>query len=252
VNAALPRLGRLLLAALLLAASAAAAEREAPAPAGDPSGRWSKQGSSLVLYDSSGTIVSEIPLSRSENPSSAGVAVSRTEGGASADGRFAWTFEKNTVWNASKTVRRREDRVLRYYGTSGMELWSLPGADAPPHGDPVALSSSGETVVVGVLKKDGSWTAAARTFVGTTVWETEAKGLLSLSLTPEGRYALIRWSELDTSATHSFVELATGNRKDIPSDEFILGAARFDDDGKVFSGSRLLHDFKKAAAPDQP
>ncbi|MBI5881660.1 MAG: hypothetical protein HZB91_00915 [Elusimicrobia bacterium] len=249
-----PLPGGLILAVCLLCASRPANAAEAvadearppvtAAPSAEGDGRWSKQGSSLVLYDSSGTIVTEIPLASSEETAGPGTRVARTTGGTSADGRFAWTLEKRTTWNSPKTKLIKEDRLLRYHGTSGRELWTQPGADAPPHSDPASLSRSGETVAV-AIPNDGGWTVSVRTFVGTPVWETATKGLSSIFLNPEGTYALFRWTELDKSATHSFVELATGARKDIPSDEFVLGSASVTADGKVFSGTRLLHDFKK-------
>lgn len=236
---------------LLLAARAAALEQEAPAIAALPASasHWSKQGASLVLYDSSDTIVTEIPLASSEEPSSTGLRATLTTGGTSTDGRFAWTLEKTTAWNASKTKALSEERLLRYLGTTGRELWSLAGADASRRSDPVAMSDTGEVAAVSVLGKDG-WTVSIRNSMGGTLWETTGiRTLLSVSLTPGGRYALIRWAEPDRSATHTFVEVATGARKDAPSDEFVLGGGRVDEDGKVYAGTKLIHDFKQKAAP---
>ncbi|MBI5623661.1 MAG: hypothetical protein HY924_07790 [Elusimicrobia bacterium] len=239
-----------LLWSLLASAPPVQAQEAAPpaqeAAAAEEGGLWSRQGSSLVLRDSSGTVVNEIPLRTSEELMGSGLRMSRTTGNVSENGRFAWTLHKTTVWNLSKTKALREDRTLRFFGTSGRELWSQPGADAPAQGEPVAMNATGETVAVSVLGP-GGWKVSVRSFLGTPVWELDGlQNLSSVSLTPEGAYALIRWSETDKSATHTFVAPATGERKDIPSDEFVLGAARISADGKVFAGLRLLHEFKKA------
>ncbi|MBI4679550.1 MAG: hypothetical protein HY748_18410 [Elusimicrobia bacterium] len=213
----------------------------------EPAAHWSKQGSSLVLYDSSGTIVHEVPLGLWEEASGAQVQSTQTLGGTVAGGRFAWTLEKTTAWNASKTKTLKADRVLHYYGTTAGGLWSLALADAPPDADPLVASASGETVAVAV-NTEGEWTVLVRTFLGNPQWEmTGLKSLSSAFLTPNGKYALIRWSEPDKSATHTFVEVATKARKDIASEDFVLGPARLTDDGKVFAGERLLYEFKQGA-----
>lgn len=229
----------------------AAGEAGAPAqepPASDPAGRWMKRGSSLVLYDSSGTIVHEIPLGAWEDLAPAQVRGTRTRGGTSPDGRFAWTFQKTTTWNPPKTKTLGTDRVLRFYGLSPRELWSETGADAPESAEALALGASGSVVALALQRGGGEWAVAVRSYLGATLLEEKGfKGLPAVTLTPDGRYALARWTEEDKSATHTFIEVATRTRKDIPSEEFVLGPARIAEDGKVFSGKRLLHDFARPA-----
>ncbi|MBI5209261.1 MAG: hypothetical protein HY927_04720 [Elusimicrobia bacterium] len=214
----------------------------------DPAGRWMKQGASLVLYDSSGTIVHEIPLGAWEEPAPAQVRGTRTQGGTSTDGRFAWTFQKTTTWNPPKTKTLGTDRILRFYGLSPRELWSETGADAPESAEALALGASGEVVALALRRGGGDWAVAVRSYLGATLLEEKGfKGLPVVTLTSDGRYALARWTEEDKSATHTFIEVPTRTRHDIPSEEFVLGPARIAEDGKVFSGKRLLHDFARPA-----
>ena len=205
---------------------------------------WVKQASSLLLYDSSGTLVSEVGLARSEDSG----AETETLGGVSKDGRFAWTLDKKTSWNLSRTKLLETRTSFRFLGSEAIELWKSSKVDVPDDGDPVALSDDGEMLAVARRGLNG-WTAALKTWMGNTLLEAGPfPALKSVEITPNGKYMRVRWGEVDKSSTNTFIEAATKKRKDIPSEEFPLGQGRVDGDGKVYSKTKLLFDF----AQDKP
>lgn len=204
----------------------------------EPAHGWVKQASSLLHYDSSGTLSGEQPLGRWEEPSGARVLVHETRGAASRNGSFAWILEK---------VDGRA--VLRFFGPSGKELWSENGASAPESGEPLVLSANGEVVLF--CRRSGSaLTAVVRSFVGNTLWEIgPLPALYAMELTNNGRYALLRWTEPDKAATHTFLDINAKARKDIPSGELLLGQASIDEEGVVRSGKKTIFSFAGAAPP---
>lgn len=214
---------------------------------------WLRQSASLLYYDSAGDLANEIPLSKEDDGS--GVVRDRL-GGAAPNGRFAWTLERSTTWNAGRTKKLASKRLLRVYGDDGKELWEAPDADVPEEGDPVRFSQDGTTLLV-ALHEAGGWTVSARNYLGTTLMDAGPLPQLKvMTLTPGGKYAMIRWLVPDQSATHTFLDLAAKARRDIPSSEFSWTVARVDDDGKVYAGKRLVFDFaapaaKPAAKPGQ-
>lgn len=81
---------------------------------------------------------------------------------------------------------------------------------------------------------------------GTTLKAGPFPRLVSIALTPGGRYAVARWGVPDKSDTHSFFDLWTKARKDIETSDLTLGLARIGDDGVVRSGRRDVFSFSTA------
>lgn len=218
---------------------------------GRPAG-WVRQSASLLYYDETGALANEIPLRTDEESSGAKVHVREMLGGASGNGRFGWTFERTTTWNADRTKASSSRRLLRFYGSSGKELWSTADADLPENGEPLAFSSDGEKVLVSLRDARG-WTVAAKSYMGSTLVDAGPLPRLQLmTLTPNGAYAMIRWIVPDESATHTFIEIATKTRQDVPSSQLTLGLARITEDGKVYSGKRFVFDFAAMPKKDAP
>lgn len=243
----------------LLAGPARAAEGDRPdtppdlaelAPAKAAPG-WSKQGSSLVLYGSGGDLVQELPL-RAPDPE--GTASRETLGGVSPDGKLAWTLDRRLTWSAGRTKLLDSRRQLKVYGTSGQELWRDESADLPERGAAVVFSADGKTLLL-AGRDDAGWNVQARDWMGSTrVALGPFPRLISMALTPNGRFALARWAVPDASDTHTFVDLTTKARKDVASSDLLLGLARIGDDGVVRSGSKVVLSFDvssstAAAAP---
>lgn len=199
-----------------------------PAGAGPAKG-WVKQGSSLLYYDSSGTLSGELPLGRWEERD--------VRGGVSKDGNFAWT------WEARKLL-------LRYFGPSGKELWSASNAAAPETGDPAALSADGRTVLF-CRKSASGLSVVLKSFVGNTLWEAGPFPILhAVELTDNGLYALLRWTQPDEASMHTFLAVAERARKDVASAELRGGRAVLGEDGAVRSGGKVL--FFLAPPTSQP
>jgi len=184
---------------------------------------WLRKGSSLLYRDAGGEIAAEIGLGRWEDSGESVV----TEGGVLAQGRFAWTLSR---------------RVLRFFGSNGHELWSEDGADAPPGGEPLVCSASGEVCLLALRRS--AWFVALKTSLGNTLWEAGPfPRLESLQISANGRYGLALWNEPDRSSAHSFLDLAARARRDVPSARFLLGKTAIDDQGRAFSGEQLAFEF---------
>lgn len=208
---------------------------------------WFTGGSSLLFYDEKGDLAVELPLVQDEEQSGARLQDHSITGGAAPNSRFGWTFEKTTTWNQDRTKVYNSRRLLRIFGSEGRELWSTSEADRPETGDPVIFSSDAETLLVS-LHTDKGWTAQVKGWAGNTIIEVgPVPRLQFMALTRNGKYATVRWVVPDQSATHTFVEVPTKTRQDVPSDELYLGLAKINEDGKVYSGKRFVFDF--AAAP---
>jgi hypothetical protein len=207
---------------------------------------WMRQSASLLFFDETASLANEIPLRTDEEQAGGRVIVREMLGGASANRRFGWTLERSTVWNASRTKALSSRRLLRVFGSAGKELWSSTEADLPETGEPLVFSDDGETLMV-ALHLDSGWIASVKNYLGSTLVEVGAvPRLQAMALTRNGRYAMVRWLVPEKSATHTFVEVATKKRREVPSSELNLGVARITDDGKVYSGKRLVLDFSAA------
>lgn len=219
-----------------------------------PAEGWTKQAASLLLYDSSSTLVSEIGLGHWEEAVDFRINVLEMRGGVSPNRRFAWTLEKNTVWNSSRTKKLEFKRNFRFFGNGGTELWRSGDIDVSAAEEPVSFSADGELLLVCLHLSSGSsqaWSAALKTYVGNTLAEWGPFPLIKgLALTPNGKYALVRSTVPDKSSTHTFIEIGTKIRKDIDSGDLLLGQARIEDDGKVKTGAKTIFDF--AAPVPQP
>jgi hypothetical protein len=203
---------------------------------------------SLLYYDADGSLSDEIGLGRWEEASPARVKVKAIEGGTSSDGRFAWTLDKRTTWNSLKTKALESQRLLRFFSPDGKELWSEDGADAPPGSAPLVFSRDGKTCLL-ALRRASGWYALVKTYLGNTLWEAGPFPKLdSLQISPNGRYGMARWTDPDKTASHSFLDLQAKVRQDVASDRFLLGKTAVDDEGRAFSGSKLVFSFSAAGA----
>jgi len=236
------------ISALLAAALALSSARAADAPAlpdmavGHSTPGWSKQGKSLVLYDAAGELAFEIGLLREDS----GVVSREVTGGVSPDGRAAWTLERKLTWNAARSKMLESRRVLRIHGSTGQTVWSDDAVDVPEKGEPVVFSDDSKVILLACHFGE-SWSMEARDWAGgTTLKAGPFPRLVSIALTPGGRYAVARWGVPDKSDTHSFFDLWTKARKDIETSDLTLGLARIGDDGVVRSGRRDVFSFATA------
>ncbi|MDE2144079.1 MAG: hypothetical protein KGJ84_16845, partial [Elusimicrobia bacterium] len=218
------------LAALALLAGPARAD-DAPAPPPPleemaPSRSapgWTRQANSLLLYGDDGSLASEIPL---RQPDDFGTVSRETVGGVSPDARVAWTLERKLTWSPGRTKLLESHRTFKTFGTSGQELWRDENADLPERGDPVLFSADGRTLLLARRGDDG-WSAQSRTWLGAVLSSIGPfPRLISMALTPNGRYALVRWGVPDKSDTHTFIDLTTQARHDVQSSDLVLGLAR--------------------------
>ena len=206
---------------------------------------WTRQSASLLLYGQDGSLSKEIPL---RAPDEGGTTSRETLGGVSPDGRLAWTLDRRQTWNQDRTRLLDSRRLFKTYGTTGSELWHDDAVDMPERGDPILFSADGLTLLL-ARRAGGQWTAEARTWLGRPLLVIGPfPHLVSMALTPNGRYALARWSVTDKSDTHTFVDLSTLARKDIESGDLVLGLARIGDDGVARSGSKVVFSFETASS----
>ncbi len=242
-------------AALALAAGAIARADEAPAPPPELSEMapsrstpgWSRQANSLLLYGDDGALAQELPLHEADE-AGVGTNARETLGGVSPDAAMAWTLDRRLIWNPGRTKLLESHRLLRTFGTNGTELWRDEGVDVPERGAPVLFSADGKTLLL-AKRGDEGWSAEARTWLGAVVASIGPfPRLISMALTPNGRYALARWGVPDKSDTHTFIDLATKTRRDVPSSDLVLGLARVGDDGAVRSGSKIVFSFEVASS----
>jgi hypothetical protein len=206
---------------------------------------WSRQASSLLLYGDDGALSQELPL---HAPDDSGTTSRETLGGASPDGRLAWTLERNLVWTPGRTKILESRRTFKIYGTSGAELWRDDAADMPERGEPVQFSSDGKTLLLSRRAADG-WSAEVRSWLGQSLFSLGPfPRLIAMTLARGGRYGFVRWGVPDKSDTHTFFDLTTKARRDVPSSDLLLGLARIGDDGVVRSGSKIVFSFEAAVS----
>jgi hypothetical protein len=236
---------------LLLAAVGGLMPAAAELPGAEPSGPrrgWRLMSRSLLFFDPEGRLANEIGLGRWEETSGARVKTKVIEGGTSRSGSFAWTLDKRTTWNNLKTKVLEEQRTLRFFDPAGKELWSEEGADSLPDSPPLVFSDEEKTCLV-ALRRPGGWFAAAKTYLGSTLWEQGPFPKLdALQISSNGRYGLARWNDPEKSSVHSFLDLNRKVRRDVPSDRFLRGRAAIDDQGRAFSASALVFSFDPAPA----
>jgi hypothetical protein len=220
------------------------------APAPEP--RWIKRGASLLYQDAAGDIVNEIPLSHTEEAGEGRQTVRDITGEICPNGRFSYIFDKSVVWNASKTKVMGGERVLKVYGTDGQMIWQSSNADAPEGQMPLLFADDGETMLV-LLHKINGWTVSIRDYLGNPKMEAGPFAKLeAANLTASGRYVMARWLIPDQIATHTFLDLKTKTRKDIPSGDLYLGKASINEDGKVVSGKKVVFDFNAPPQDKKP
>lgn len=240
-----------LAASLLLAPRAGAQDDPAPpptlsemAPARSAPG-WTRQANSLLLYGEDSSLIEEKPLRQADD---SGSTAHETLGGVSPDARLAWTLDRKLVWTPGRTKLLESQRQFKLYGTSGQELWRDDLVDLPERGEPVLFSTDGRVLLLCHHGGDG-WTAEARSWLGAMLGHIGAyPRLISMALTPNGRFALARWGVPDKSDTHTFMDLSTKVRRDVQSSDLVLGLARIDDQGVVRSGSKVILSFDLAVS----
>ena len=205
---------------------------------------WTKQGASLLYYDTDGSLTQEIPLRGGDESG----LPRELRGGTSTDGRLAWTLEGRQVWNPLKSKTAQTRRMLRLYGSAGQELWKDDGVDLPERGEPVIFSADGQILLL-ARRTDEDWSVEARTWMGVLLAGVGPfPRPISMALTPNGRFALARWGVLDKSDTHTFFDIAAKKRQDVPSSSLLLGLARIGDDGVARSGSKVVLSFETAVS----
>lgn len=171
---------------------------------------WVKTAASLLLYDSSGTLVNEIGLGTWSEPAGDGTTLRRTvRGGISKDGRYAWSWEKaESVKEGRNEKPVTTARLMRYLATNGDELFRNELADAPPGLDPVAVADDGERLLLAERGPD-AWILAAFHFSGLRLVDAHGKGVIELmQLSANGDFALVRWHQLDHPPEYSYLKLA--------------------------------------------
>ena len=106
------------------------------------------------------------------------------------------------------------------------------------------FSADGQTLLL-ARRAAEDWSVEARTWMGVIVAGVSPfPRLISMALTPNGRFALARWGVLDKSDTHTFFDIKAKKRQDVPSSTLMLGLARIGDDGVVRSGSKVVLSFE--------
>ena len=235
----------LLLAALLALPAYAAGVPALPDMAVSRSAPgWSKQGKSLVLYDTQGVLSFEIGLLREES----GVTTREVLGEPSPDGQLAWTLERKLTWNASRNKQLESRRSLKIHGSLEQALWSDDTVDLPEKSEPVIFSNDSKVILIACHFGE-SWSVEARDWTGGIKLRAGPfPRLISIALAPGGRYAVARWGVPDKSDTHSFLDLWTKTRHDMETSELTLGLARIGDDGVVRSGRRAVFTFATSSA----
>lgn len=243
----------LLLTALAALAGPAGAQADAPAPAPElremaPAAAapgWTKQSASLLLYGADGALAQEVPL---RDPDAMGATSRETTGGVSPDRKLAWTLDRTLVYTRGRTKLLESRRLFKVYGSDGQELWRDDAVDVPERGEPVQWSADGRTLLLAGRSGEG-WSVEARTWLGRPIARLGPfPKLISMALTPNGRFALARWAVPDKSDTHTFIDLQTKARKDVDSADLVLGLARIGDDGAVRSGSKTVYAFDLTAS----
>lgn len=239
-----------LLAALALGLAASAVQAQSTAPAAGLESTatartgWVKEPTALLHYGPDGTLDGETGLGRWEDSAGSRVNVHEIRAGASRSRRFAWIWDAQTSRDALRATLLESRRSLRFLGSDGLELWSDAAADRPDRGEPLVFSSDGETLILARRTAKG-WTASIRDFTGSVLGELGPYPRLeAIALSDNGKYAFARWLVPDQSAAHAFYKISTKKSREIPSAEFYLGPARITDDGKVYTGKKLLFDFE--------
>lgn len=210
---------------------------------------WVKTASSLLLYDSSGTLVIEVGLGSWEEPAVNGITERRVvRGGISKDGRFAWSWEKTEMVKTGRGDKPQTTaRLLRYLGTQGQELFRNELADAPRGLEPASLSDDGERLLLAERGPD-AWIVAAYDFTGTRLVDARGKGLVEIAqLTRNGRFALVRWHQLDQPPTYTLLRVEARAAALLPAIRATGTTPKLTDDGKVLVGGKVV--FPSAATP---
>ncbi len=234
-------------ALLLVLAATIAAGVPSPGnpPAAPKGGGWKATRSSLLLFDGKGRLVNEIGLGDWHEDIEGNLAARRRmTGGVSADGRFAWHWQKvETVHKDNRETIVGSTRTLVYFGTAGQILWSNRDVEAPEGVPPLIQSRDGETALI-IESSTSGYSAAAFTFTGNRIMSLPpGERLESAELTGDGRYALILWSRSGQALLYTLLDLKRKIRKDIPAAKTPLGRASLWEDGSLRSRGKLLYRF---------
>lgn len=211
--------------------------RDAPAAAPGPAGGagWRAAPASLLLRGPGGAIVHELGLG--SYPASDGSQSRELRGGASRDGRFAWHWQKVSLWDPGAAPPRTFSTLV-YLGSHGQILTRLDGADAPDGLPPAALSADGE-VLLAARRIAGSWTVSAHGFTGRELAAvTKAHRVAALAVSANGRRALVAWAGLDLPMMVTLLDLARGERLDLPAESLPPGPWTLSDSGSLLAAGR--------------
>ena len=223
--------------------------QSAPPPARRTVAAWVRMPTSLLLYDSSGTLVQEIGIGQWQDEVGGLPRRHTGRGGASKDGRFAWSWEKieavpPPVRPGALPTPTEKPRVLTYRGTDGHELWHDYIADAPQDLEPASQSADGEIALVLERGPDG-WTVAAFDLLGDRLLEAHNPGVVELAeISPQGRFACIRWHPNNQPPVYSHIDIAHKVQRFLKLTDVPPAPIRIDDDGRVFAGDKAIFEPK--------
>lgn len=206
-----------------------------PAPAS--AAGWLAAPSSLVLRGPQGALVHELGIGRFSEPD--GTLTRELRGGASKDGRFAWHWQRAEARREGSVEKApRAASTLVYLGARGQLLKRLDGTDAPEGLPPAAMSGDGE-VLLAARREDGAWAVSAYSYMGRELASVaKAHRVAALSLSEDGRRALVAWAGLDLPLIVTLFDLARGERLDIPADTLPAGPWTLAPDGTLLAGGR--------------
>lgn len=200
-----------------------------PAAPSPTSLTWVRAPASLVMLGPDGSVRHELGLGRYSAED--GSMRREMRGAAAKDGRSAWHWQK--VGNDDRT-----SSVLIYLGAHGQILERLDGADAPEGLPPAALSADG-AVLLAARREAGSWSVAAYSLGGKVRAQVDgAHRIAALSVSEDGRRALVAWAGLDLPLILTLFDLAAGERRDIPADRLPAGPWTLSPDGTLLAAGR--------------
>lgn len=190
---------------------------------------WVAAPASLVMLGADGSVRHELGVGRYSSED--GSLRREMRGAAAKDGRSAWHWQK--VGNDDRT-----SSVLIFLGAHGQILERLDGVDAPEGLPPAALSADG-AVLLAAHRVAKTWSVAAYSLGGKVRARVDgAHRIAALSVSEDGRRALVAWAGLDLPLMVTLFDLASGERRDIPADGLPAGPWTLSPDGTLLAAGR--------------
>ena len=208
--------------------------RDSLAPRQEASANWSNMGSSLLLTDREGRLINELGIGSWDRQGPDGrPARHEARGGVSANGGFAWYWQKVE----GKTA-------LVVLGPAGQLMWRVDQSDLCGNLEPMLLSWDAKSSLV--MERDGAGcSVSAYSADGKRLMRVgDAQRVESWSLSGDGRYAAIRWGRYDEPQVLSFLDLAGRRRRDFPATAALLGKVDIQKGGVFLSAGRTLYRFE--------